>query len=260
MTDDTNPEFLKGLADFWNKVNERDCRDKVEITSDVVSAFDVLKALKAKKMGEYNSFFLADLPVVINKFNKRNGYTVFTPEDVNKKCRRIENIGFYIDEDGYYYCKLYYADGRGRIIGTSIVDNTVKVDACDEETIKNKKTLMKYLNKLAEFKEENPNLSFRWDSFDPIKPTLVGDDFLGYWVSPYDIWKKTDLQYQSPFFVNSREDSKYYDYNGELGREVVEQRGRVFLERMPVNINDLDPSVAEIVRRVYGLEGMKLVK
>lgn len=254
MTDETNPEFLQGLADFWRKVNERDCRDRVEITNDVVSAYDVLEALRSKGIGEYNKLFLDKLPMVINKFNQRNGYTVFTPEEVNKKCRRIENIGFYVEEGGYYYCKLYYADGRGRIIGTGIVDNTVKVDACDDETIKNKKVLMKYLSKLAEFAEKNPNLSFRWDNFDPIKPTIVGDDFIGYSISPYHL---TD---QSPYFTNPGEDYKYYEHNGDFGREVVEQRGKVFLERMPVNLADLDPSISEIVRRVYGLEGMKLVK
>lgn len=253
MINENDPEFIKGLSNFWKKVDERYVRKNVEITDDVVSVYDVIIALRGT-LWDYNKFFINKIPAVIQKFNQRNGYTIFTPEEVNKKCRRIENIGFYVDEDGYYYCKLYYADGRGRIIGTGIIDNTVKVDACDDEAIKNKRELMRYLHKLAEFAEKNPHLSFRWDTFNPISETKIDDGFLGYRINPYNL---TD---ECPYFLFPTRDSKYYDHDGEYGREVVEQCGVTFLKSMPVNIEDLDPSIREIVKRTYGLGGMKLVK
>ena len=246
-------EFNKKYVEFINKMDERYCRPSIAMSGDEISAYDFINGLN-NRLEKYNKVFFGGRNRIIDSFNRRNGYTVFTPEYKDKKYRRIGNVGFYVEENGYYYILLYFVDSRGKLTGTGIVDNFVKLDACDPETVNNKKYLMKYLEVLSDFQRENPEVSFRWDTLNPISENIVvGDGFIDCTINPYS------LKYICPYFANSSDD-KFVHHKSDYAFDVVSQCGEVFLKNMPVNLNDVNPSLSTLVRKEYGLDGQKLVK
>ncbi len=253
MSNYENDGFIFKYFDFRKRLHEFECKDIIEPSGDTVSAYDMAYALR-KKLGYYNEALMDNLEVQVIRFNKRNGYSVFTPDEVTKKCRRIDNIGFYVEENGSYYIKLYYVDGRGRDIGTGIVDNFVKLDACDEEAIKNKRYLMKCLNILADYSAKHPGESFRWDLKNRIVDLIqINGDFLSCTLDIYHIDRP------EPYFTSSK-DAGLAIYEYGYGEKNISQDSCYYLKRMSVNLNDVDPLVSDIVRKEYNLEGKKLVK
>ncbi len=254
MKNTTDKKFLEEYRDFIYEMDKRYYKDKVEKSSDEVSAYDLIGALK-NKFGAYNHAFFDKLQKDLNLINCTNGYNFMTSIDTEKDLRRIGNIGFYVNEDGYYFCRVYYCDGRGRIKGTADVDNFVKVDACDTEANRNKRIFLKYLNVLAEYANKHPGESYRWDLLNPqIETFYVGDDFLSCRIDAYY------LDGIEPYWTNSSSVEKYALYDHEHANKTISQCHDAFLKRMPVNINDIDPLVADIVRKEYDLNGPKLVK
>ena len=113
---------------------------------------------------------------------------------------------------------------------------------------------MKYLEVLSDFQRENPEVSFRWDTLNPISENIVvGDGFIDCTINPYS------LKYICPYFANSSDD-KFVHHKSDYAFDVVSQCGEVFLKNMPVNLNDVNPSLSTLVRKEYGLDGQKLVK
>ena len=246
MANTEDKKFMMEYRKFLEEVDKR--------TSDVVSAYDVIKAL-GNKVGLYNNVFLKKLDKKIALFNRRNGYNAFTSIDKEKKLRRIGNIGFYVEPDGSYYLKLYYVDGRGKIIGTGIVDNFVKINGCDEETYKNKEELFEYLEYLAAFVSMNRGMEFRWDKLNPIFDTFyVGDELLTCRINPYE------TSNVEPYWTIESNGAVYGLYDHEYANKLISQCGDGFLKRMEVNLNEIEPLVADIVRKEYNLGGQKLVK
>ncbi len=258
MTEKIDPEFMKNYDEFIRQINIRHVGETIKPSGDEVSVFDMVQAL-SKKFGEYNNKFFGNynkkLYSLIDLFNRRNGYNALNLFDLDRKCRRIGNIGFYVEEDGYYYCKLEYCDQRGRKIGEGIIDNTVKVDACDDEAVKNKKELMHFLSILADFASKNPNMSFRWDLLNPqVETFTVGDDMLSFAINIYS------LEGIQPYFRNAYNVSNYADFDHNYANELISQCSKDFMKRISVNLNDIDPLLADIVRKEYNLEAQKLVK
>ena len=250
---DFSPAFRAKYVDFRRRLREAENRDVIEPNGDVVSVFDLLCALN-KKYGQYNKLFLGNLAVDINKINRRNGFTYFTPDGVKNNCKWIENIGFYVEEDGTYFIKLYYGDSRGRIVGTEKVDNFVKVGASAEEANRNKKYFMRWLAALAEFAEHNPGKAFRWDLLNRQLPAQQVHD--GMLFCNIDIY---NTAYVEPYFVSTEDDAlKLIDHS--YGEKKISQCAGTFLRRMAVNLNDVDPLISEIVRKEYGLNGPELKK
>ncbi len=255
MNKKVDAEYLKGYKEFIRKIDERYYCDKVQISGDIVSAYDMVEALR-NKFGKYNNVFFKKYENTLKRFNRRNGFTSIT---YSKKRRMIGNIGFYVDESGYYYCKLYYVDEYGKVCGIGIVDNSVKLDACDDEANVNKKELMQYLRVLSDFATKNPGMSFRWDKLNPqVEKFDVGDDFLKCTINLYD------LDMVQPYFARSVESDKYACFDHEYANKVVSQCGDAFLKRMSVNLNDVNERagsiISDTVRKAYGLVDTKLVR
>ncbi len=246
-------EFNKKYVEFINKMDERYCRPSIAMSGDEISAYDFINGL-SNRLEKYNKVFFGGRNRIIDSFNRRNGYTVFTPEYKDKKYRRIGNVGFYVEENGYYYILLYFVDSRGKLTGTGIVDNFVKLDACDEEAIKNKRYLMKCLNILADYSAKHPGESFRWDLKNRIVDLIqINGDFLSCTLDIYHIDRP------EPYFTSSKDAGLAIYENGDSEKN-ISQASYYYLKRMNVNLNDVDPLVSDIVRKEYNLEGKKLVK
>ena len=100
MGEKIDGKFLKNYRDFIREIDKRKVKDKVQISGDELSVYDLLAALR-NKFGSYNDVFFKDYESRIKRLNRRNGFTSIT---YNKNRRIIGNIGFYVEENGYYYC------------------------------------------------------------------------------------------------------------------------------------------------------------
>ena len=251
-----NIVYPEGYLDFKARLYKRlDEEEPIEISGDEISVLDVLDALR-NKFSKYNNAFFMKLYKDITTINAKNGHRLLSLDTENKKYSRVGNIGFYVDKYGYYYCRVYFVDGYDRVIGTTDVDNTVKLNACADEANRNKKIFMKYLNILAEFVQENPGMEYRWDALNPFVPKMhVGDDFITKTIDLYN------LEGNDAFLTNRRdyELSNFYD-RGIYGRlsEHLSMYGTSLLHRTPINLNDVDPFVADIVRKEYNMGGPEL--
>ena len=248
-----DPKYIEESKKLLEKIIEYEKRPIIEPSGDVVSVYAVIQVIK-ENFEDYNKFFYKNIDDRIYRFNRRNGYNIFTPAETTKRGRRVENISFHVNADGTYYIQLDYVDGFGKSIGNGIIDNTVKVDGCDEEAFRNKDFLIKYLAKLDEFALKYPGLDFRWDRNDKqTNSYFYNDGFLYYEI-------KMDNNDNGPSLTNFEEFNAYREYNNYEIESRLYDDGKYILERLPINLNDIDPYIAGLVRKKYNLEGPKLTK
>ena len=244
-------DFKKGYDNFSKKFFTRLNGEEFVPSGDEVSIYSVVSTLR-DKYGVYNNIFFNKLTKNINSINFSNGYSFLTAAETEKKLRRVGNIGFYVDENGYYYCKVYYVDGKGKVTGTTDVDNFIRVGASDDELNKNKSIFTHYLDNLSKFAVENPGVEFRWDKLNPqVEAKYVGDDFINVKLDLYNI------DNVKASFVNPT-DFFYADYNskehGEINDYVFFYSDEI-LKKSSLNVNDLDPFIKKSISKELSLGG-----
>jgi len=249
-------EFEEKYRDFRTRLFTRLNGPEFKASGDEVSLYDVVSTLR-NKYGVYNNIFFNKLQKDINLINNSNGYTFMTPKGTEKKLRKVGNIGFYANEDGYYFCRVYYVNGEGKLTGYTDVDNTIKLDVSDEELNKNKRIFGRYLSALADFVSKNPEESFRWDTLNPqAEVKSVGDGFISCKIDLYNIDKvKGSLAKLGDIIVSTnhtKEDGVLYDY--------VEYYNDELLKKSSCNVEDLVPEVKQIVKKELGIGGKVLKK
>ena len=247
----------KKYYDLKNRIFERfDCQ-KVEMNYDKISMYDLFKSLK-NSLQPYNELLINRIQNDISYMNKRNGYNFLVSSNKEKKLRRIGNIVFTAQENGYYYCTVHFVNGQGAEIGTCNVDNTMLVGNADDEVLRNKNIFLNYLNMLAHFVINYPGVRYEWNINNPfIKPTVVGDDFISAKLN------LQNLNGPTVYFTNYEDfglaaykdntHSELYDYISFYNDEVM--------KKTEVSIDDLDPTIQFFVRNYNGLKKeKKLVK
>ena len=248
-----NNSFEEKYLDFKDRLFLKLRSSFVERTNDVVSMYDVFDAV-SKKFGLYNAILIDNLDKEIKLMNVNNGFFLLL-DSFNKKNRRIGDIKFHVQKDGYYYCEVIYVDENGKEIGRTNVDNTVKVGNADKEVLRNSKYFEKYLGYLGVFAEYNHDMEYIWDRKHPyVEPQVIGDDFLN---------AKLDLNktnYTHAFLAN-KNDFKFALYKHcEYGllEDHVDFYNDELMKKTPVEINKLDSFVQDIVRKQYDLENGKI--
>ena len=205
-------------------------------SGDEVSIYEVVKTLY-DSYGFFNFCFFDKLEKAIQKINRSNGYHILGKN--NNPLKRVGNIGFYVEEDGYYYCRVYYVDERGRVTGYTDVDNTIKVNASDEELNKNKKVFNDYLSYLDLFTTAYPGKSFRWDKLNPIAEVKeLGDGFLSCKIDPY-IYNMKQARMNFAKAEDSRIAGSLYEYIDMYNEEIM--------KKSSLNKEDLDPMIKEMI-------------
>ena len=102
--------FEERYLEFKTRLFDRLNSSNVEITNDVVSMYDVFNAV-SNKFGFFNAILLDNLDKEIRTMNMNNGYVIL-PDSVKRKNRKIGDVKFHIQEDGYYYCEVVYVPCR----------------------------------------------------------------------------------------------------------------------------------------------------
>ena len=222
-------------------IYRRDLCAPIKPSGDVVSAWDIFKAIN-KRFGECNRAFFGNYYGKIRNMNFRNGFIFEHLPSIHKGTKRIGDIGFYVDENGYYFCRVYFVNQFDDVIEEEVVDNFVKVNGCSLEVNNNKKTFIKYLDALEKFVEENhyspetPGIAYRWDSTNPIvKPFTMGDDFIE---SYFDIYNPD----HSRTYLTKRgdRDTAKADITDDSELEdIVYGCSISMLQSTPVNLNDI---------------------
>ena len=252
-----NQEFKEKYYDFKRRLFERLYTNEVNPSIDEVSIYDVLNTM-GEMLKPYNFVFVSNLDKEIDEMNRKNGYNFLVPDYKNKSLRRIGNISFNAQSDGYYYARVTFVDGFGKTIGTCDVDNTIKVGNADEEIIRNKKYFVKYLDALNAFVTSFPGLEYRWDVTNPyVKPQYIGDEFLQSKLDLNNLENPTiSLTNMNDIAIatikHKPENGELYDYISFYDKEVM--------KKTPVQVEELDPFVKNIVINKLNLEKGPVLK
>ncbi len=241
--------FEERYLEFKTRLFDRLNSSNVEITNDVVSMYDVFNAV-SNKFGFFNAILLDNLDKEIRTMNMNNGYVIL-PDSVKRKNRKIGDVKFHIQEDGYYYCEVVYVDETGKEIGRTTVDNTIKVGNADNEVLRNKKYFVKYLDYLGVFASINHNMEYVWDRKNPyVKPEIIGDGFLN---AKLDL---NNLKRGNAHLASSKDlvlATYHYPKKGELA-DYIDFYNEEFMKKTPIELDSLNPFVQKIVREQYELE------
>ena len=241
-------------------------RKNVVQSGDIISLGELLEYLNSY-LGEYNKIFIAKNETFIKDFNRKNGYGVFGIHYKDKNIPKLYNIINKIDENGEKYTILEFKTLEGEEKRLEITDNPygdlyMESNDFDLETaskiLRNNYMNLSIFNKLlTSFQNNFPNTTYEWNPDKKNKYNqTVSDDMVTCYIDLDNIESiRVSLKDMHDIMLSQMHSKNY----GKLD-DFIDFYNLGIMNKVEVNINDLNPFLQGIARKALNQNVVKTLK